>query len=102
MMTMHRDCDGQSASNLHTGAIVINGSASKVTISEVEVAHTGGFGIVTQGAVSDVTLNRLNIHDIGAGGVNVEKPTENSVTNLALIDSEIHDGGHVYLLRAQD
>ena len=31
------DCDGQSASNLHTGAIVIYGSASKVTVSEVEV-----------------------------------------------------------------
>lgn len=36
------DCDGQSASNLHTGAIVLNGSsASQVTVKDVEVAHTG-------------------------------------------------------------
>ena len=36
------DCDGQSASNLHTGAIVLNGSsATQVTVTDVEVAHTG-------------------------------------------------------------
>jgi hypothetical protein len=49
------DCDGQSASNLHTGAILIN--ASKVKVSEVEVAHAGGFGasvIYTQHRVCDL------------------------------------------------
>ena len=116
------DCDGQSASNLHTGAIMLNGSsASQVTIKDVEVAHTGGFGVMTRGAVRDVMLSRMHIHDVGAGGVSVEKPAEyadgSAVHNLSLVDSTIHvskflsqshrvlclmccaamqDGGHVY------
>lgn len=95
------DCDGQSASNLHSGAVVLNGSsASQVTVNNVEVAHTGGFGVVTRGAVRDVMLSRLHIHDVGAGGVSVEKPAEttdgSAVHNFSLVDSVIHDGGHVY------
>ena len=40
-------------------------------------------------------LSRLHIHDVGAGGVSVEKPaaTNRFVTNLSLLDSEIYDGG---------
>ena len=55
---------------------------------------TGGFGIVTRGAVRDVMLSRLHIHDVGAGGVSVEKPADyedgSAVHNLSLVDSRIH------------
>ena len=131
------DCDGQSASNLHTGAIALNctaeslsspspsssdaqaggdsgdlqadaacadGQCCGVTVENVEVAHTGGFGVITQSPVSGLSLRRLHVHDIGAGGVNIgsaHNVTEvidhpDSVLDVSLEDSEIHDGGHVY------
>jgi hypothetical protein len=95
------DCDGQSASNLHSGAIDLNCSLSPctgVTVQNVEVAHTGGFGVITHEAVSNTKLSRLHLHDLGAGGVSVEKPSSEGehVSNLRLIDSHIHSGGHVY------
>lgn len=56
--------------------------------------YAGGFGIVTRGAVRDVTFSGLHIHDVGAGGVSVEKPTDyvdgSAVQNLSLVDSVIH------------
>jgi hypothetical protein len=49
---------------------------------------------VTRGAVRDVMLSRLHIHDVGAGGVSVEKPADyedgSAVRNLSLVDSRIH------------
>ena len=57
------------------------------------MAHTGGFGVITHEAVSDTTLSRLHIHDVGAGGVSVEKPNGQnggeSVTKLHLVDSAL-------------
>ena len=39
-------------------------------------------------------LSRLHIHDVGAGGVSVEKPADyedgSAVRNLSLVDSRIH------------
>ena len=122
------DCDGQSASSLQTGAVAINCSAtwrepsverdsggasneskcSNVTLHNVEIAHAGGWGVITHEAVHNVALRRLKIHDLGAGGVNIkrpaawnwthqhEPPSRAGATAVTIEDSEIYNGGHIY------
>jgi hypothetical protein len=91
------DCDGQSATNLKTGALDLSCNCSGIVVTNVEVAHTGGFGVITHGALQDTVLSRLLVHDVGAGGVNVKEPPMGSVQNLTLLDSQIFDGGHVWV-----
>ena len=51
----------------------------------------------------DVMLSRLHIHDVGAGGVSVEKPADyedgSAVRNLSLVDSRIHVSESVTCLK---
>jgi hypothetical protein len=70
------DCDGQSATNLRSGAVQVNCSAGKggcqrITIENVGVSHTGGTGVVVAGVVTDATLSRLVVSDVGASGVRI-------------------------------
>ena len=55
------DCDGQSASNLKTGAVALSCNCTGITVENVEVAHTGGFGFILQGNLHDATLSRLQV-----------------------------------------
>lgn len=71
------DCDGQSATNLRSGVLQVNGSvvpgarAVTANIDRVEVAHTGSIGVVVGGMVRSASLTYLTVHDTGAGAVRV-------------------------------
>ena len=128
------DCDGQSATNLLTGAVQLaceRGQPSdqgkgceNVLISRVEIAHTGGFGLLVgqpdhrpvphknapTARVQNAMFSRLRVHDVGAGAVRLGTVLQaggtvhtgstlaTSFANISLLDSELYDGGHVYLM----
>ena len=74
----------------------------------MEIAHAGGWGVITHEAVHNITLRRLQIHDLGAGGVNIkrpaawnwahqhEPPSRAGATAVTVEDSETYNGGHIY------
>lgn len=92
------DGDGQAATNLQTAAVeVLNTTA--FTMTTVEVAHTGGFGLLVNSSSSGVRVAYCDIHDVGAGGIRLGATADSpAVFDVNVTDSQVHDGGHVYIM----
>lgn len=91
-------CCGQSASDLSTAAVSISAAVS-TSLTGVEIAHTGGYGLWIRGASTQVAVSHCWLHDLGAGGVRVGEPNSGVAapgtltTNITLSDSVLEYGG---------
>ena len=90
------DCDGQAATNLKSAAVQF-GNARGIVLSDVGVAHTGGFGVHVGENCSDVEFSHGRVSDTGAGGFRIGGDSAATApTGVVLQDSELSDGGHIY------
>ena len=92
------DGDGQAATNLRTAAVEVLHTTS-FALTNVEVAHTGGFGLLVNSSSSGVRVTGCDLHDLGAGGVRVGATADSApVSDVNITDSQVHDGGYVYIM----
>lgn len=82
-------------------------SAVDMAVENVTVAHTGGIGVWVEGGSQGVTMERLNMYDLGAGGLRVGRgapladerlPTSNITVN----NSKIVNGSKVSHRESRD
>ncbi len=64
------DCDGQSADFLTTATLHWD-SSSNITLTNVTVQHTGGYGVWFGPGVVGALLSRALVTDMGAGAVRI-------------------------------
>jgi GH141 insertion domain len=89
-------------SQIEVPAGIFAQGAHHVTFEDLEIAHTGAWGIDLSLGCQDNTVARSHIHDLGAGGVRVGSTdvtfndAEEAVRNV-ITDNHIHDGCNVYL-----
>lgn len=91
--------DRQAASS--TDAAVMLDGVREVHLEDLEVAHTGRYGIWFRRNCRDSYLERSLLEDLGAGGVRIGEtdaiPGEADETGSIVLDNNIiRDGGHVF------
>ena len=92
------DGDGQAATNLQSAAVEVVRTTS-FALTNVEVAHVGGFGLLINSSSSGVRVERCNLHDVGAGGLRVGAVADAPpVFDVNVTDTLVHDGGHVHTM----
>lgn len=95
------DCDGQSATNLKSAAIMFTNVSSSV-IDRCQCKHVGSFGVSVGGACHNVTVSNSNISDVGAGAMRigtklfVSADIAEITDDVIVADNDLSDGGHVY------
>jgi hypothetical protein len=94
------NCALQSASWLTTAAVHF-GFSQRVSLTNVTIQHTGGFGLWFGPGVRNATFANGRVLDVGAGGVRIGEPTSvasdaQQALHVTITDSVIRDGGHVY------
>ena len=91
------DPDGQSASNLKSASVAVN-FAADVSLTSIEVAHTGTYGVGFNESCVGVTLTNSSVHDVGAGAVRIGVPQKTrtgarATSFVKVVDCEMYDGG---------
>lgn len=93
------DCSSQSAAFLTTAALHWQNSTN-ITLSNVTVKHTGGYGVWFDAGTVGAVLSHSLVEDVGAGAVRIGVPVHGVAPDLTsdvvVEDCELRDGGHVY------
>lgn len=94
-------CDGQSIAEAVYAAVHLH-DARSMNLTNLTIAHTGGYGLWLHEGVSSVVLSYLHLFDLGMGGVRIGVEASGVApaptllaTNNVLQDSILEDGGHV-------
>jgi parallel beta-helix repeat protein len=90
--------DASSAAFLTSVALFI-ANATSIIVSNVEISHTGSYGIRIKEGTSQINVINSLITDMGAGGVWIGDRTSDmsiSPTSTKIISSEIGYGGNVF------
>ena len=90
--------DSSSAAFLTSVALFI-ANASSIIVSNVEISHTGSYGIRIREGTSNINVMNSVITDLGAGGVWIGDRTTNmsiSPTTSKILSSIISYGGNVF------
>lgn len=99
--TLPDHCNLQAASFLETAALRLE-NCTGITARDVQVRHVGGYAIWVGRSARQVEITRLHAFDLGAGGVRIGAPNhgdayaEDAAQDVALVDSELSDGGAWY------
>ena len=95
-------CAFQSATWLKH-ATVRFGFSQRISMINVTVQHTGGYGIWFGPGVRQAELRHSKVLDMGAGGVRIGEETDlengtehRTARNVTVADCVIHDGGNVF------
>lgn len=93
------DGDGQAATNLQSSAAVAMVRTTSFALTNVEVAHVGGFGLLINSPPNGVRVERCNLHGVGAGELRVGAVADAPpVFDVNVTGTLVHDGGHVYIM----
>jgi hypothetical protein len=93
-----QQADYQAASFLTSAPLYI-ANATSIVISDVEVSHTGTYGVwIREGTTSINIINSL-ITDTGAGGIRIGQmisPVPTPTSSINILSNEVSYGGNVF------
>ncbi|CAF1333226.1 unnamed protein product [Adineta ricciae] len=90
--------DYQAASFLTSAALYI-ANATSIVISDVQIRHTGTYGVWIKEGTTNINLMNSLISDTGAGGVRVGQmtaPVTTPTSSIQILSNEISYGGNVF------
>ena len=93
-----QQADSQAASFLESTALYIANAAS-VVISNVEISHTGSYGVWIKEGTNNINILNSFVSDTGAGGIRIGQmisPVPSPTTSIKIISNEISYGGNVF------
>ena len=93
-----QQADSQAASFLESAALYI-ANATSVVISNVEISHTGSYGVWIKEGTNNINILNSFVSDTGAGGIRIGQmisPVPSSTTSIKIISNEISYGGNVF------
>ncbi|CAF1405182.1 unnamed protein product [Rotaria sordida] len=93
-----QQADYQAASFLTTAPLYI-ANATSIIISNVEVSHTGSYGVWIKEATTDINIINSLITDTGAGGIRIGQmiaPVPTPTSSINIISNEVSYGGNVF------
>ena len=92
------EADGSEAVFLRFAAFVV-ANASSIIISNVEISHTGAYGLWINAGTEKIDFLNSLITDTGAGGLWIGRdlaPMPKAANSLKIISNEISYGGNVF------
>ena len=98
-MNRTQQVDASMAAHLTYAALYIE-NASSIMISNVEISHTGSYGIFIRPGSTNVNIINSLISDMGAGGIAIGQNVsshEISPSSIKILSNEICYGGNVFL-----
>ena len=90
--------DNQAAAFLTSAPLYI-ANATSIVISNIEVSHTGSYGVWVNEGTSDITLINSLITDTGAGGIRIGQmisPVPLPTASVKILSNEVSYGGNVF------
>ncbi|UJR12495.1 hypothetical protein I4U23_016670 [Adineta vaga] len=93
-----QQADYQAASFLTSAPLYI-ANATSIIISDVEVSHTGSYGVWIREGTTDINIINSLITDTGAGGIRIGQMTAPILTptaSIRIISNEVSYGGNVF------
>jgi parallel beta-helix repeat protein len=94
----YEQADAASAAFLATGALLII-NATSIVISNVEISHTGAYGLRIREGTSNIDCINSLVTDTGAGGIWIGHwlmPMWAITTSINVISNEVSYGGNVF------
>ncbi|CAF4180409.1 unnamed protein product [Rotaria sp. Silwood2] len=93
-----QQADYQAASFLTSAPLYI-ANATSIIISDVEVSHTGSYGVWIREGTNNVNIINSLITDTGAGGIRIGQmitPISIPTSSIHIISNEVSYGGNVF------
>jgi parallel beta-helix repeat protein len=94
----YEQADSASAAFLSTGALLII-NATSIVISNIEISHTGAYGLRIREGTSNIGCMNSLVTDTGAGGIWIGHwlmPPWATTTTIKIISNEVSYGGNVF------
>ena len=95
---MTEQADQQAAAFLRSASLYI-ANATSILISNVEISHTGSYGIWIREGTTNVDVMNSLVTDTGAGGIRIgqmTKPVPTPTRLVKIISNEVSYGGNVF------
>ncbi len=94
----YEQADGQAAAFLTSAAVYV-ANATSILLSDVEISHTGSYGLwIKEGTTNIDVINSL-LTDTGAGGIRIGQmisPVPTPTSSIKIISNEVSYGGNVF------
>jgi parallel beta-helix repeat protein len=90
--------DYQAAIFLESAPLYI-ANATSIIVSDVEVSHTGSYGVWVKEGTSNINIINSLVTDTGAGGIRIGQmisPVPTPTTSINIISNEVSYGGNVF------
>ena len=90
--------DRQAAAFLRSAALYI-ANATHIVMSDIEVSHTGSYGIWIREGTTNINVINSLVTDTGAGGIRIGQiisPIPTPTTSVNIISNEVSYGGNVF------
>jgi hypothetical protein len=93
-----QQADRQAAAFLTSAALYI-ANATSIVISDVEISHTGSYGVWIKEGTTNINIINSLVTDTGAGGIRIGQmisPIPTPTSSINIISNEISYGGNVF------
>ncbi|UJR14456.1 hypothetical protein I4U23_001453 [Adineta vaga] len=93
-----QQADAQAASFLTYASLYI-ANATAIIISDIEISHTGSYGVWIKEGTTNINILNSLVTDTGAGGIRIGQmiePVPTPTTSIHIISNEISYGGNVF------
>ncbi|CAF0741905.1 unnamed protein product [Adineta ricciae] len=93
-----QQADAQAASFLTYAALFI-ANATSIIMSNIEISHTGSYGVWIKEGTSNINLLNSLVTDTGAGGIRIGQmiaPVPTPTTSVQILSNEVSYGGNVF------
>ena len=94
-----QQADASMGEHLTYAALFVE-NASSIMISDVEISHTGSYGVFIRSGCTNVNVMNSVITDTGAGGIGVGlnvSASETPPSSIKILSNEVSYGGNVFL-----
>ncbi|CAF2860443.1 unnamed protein product [Rotaria sp. Silwood2] len=93
-----QQADSQAAAFLNSAPLYI-ANATSIVISNVEISHTGSYGVWIKEGTTNVNIFNSLVTDTGAGGIRIGQmisPVPTPTTFIKIISNEVSYGGNIF------
>jgi hypothetical protein len=93
-----QQADDQAASFLESAPLYI-ANATSIIISDVEISHTGSYGVWIKEGTTYITILNSLVTDTGAGGIRIGQmisPVPTPTSSINILSNEVSYGGNVF------
>ena len=93
-----QEADGQATAFLTYSAVYIV-NATSIVLSDVEVSHTGSYGIWIKEGTTNINIINSLVTDTGSGGIRIGQmvnPVTIPTSSVNIISNEVSYGGNVF------